>query len=149
MNTQLRKIEKVAVMPKKILLVDDDVDLVESIAQALSFHGFEIATAYSGKDGLKELLEFEPDLIVLDVMMENDTAGFEVASQIRNKRTQSRYSKFSDVPIILLTAINQVTNSRFSLNEAQSFLPDINDFITKPFKIDNLIDRINAILEGR
>lgn len=134
-------------MPKKILLVDDDVDLVETVAQALSFHGFEIDKAYSGREGLKKVLEFKPDLMVLDVMMENDTAGFEVANQLRNKRTESRYSEFADLPIVLLTAINQVTNSRFSLNEAQSFLPDIEDFITKPFKIDELIARIKTLLE--
>lgn len=134
-------------MAKKILLVDDDVDLVSTVAQALSFHGFEVAQAHSGREGLQEVLRFKPDLIVLDVMMESDTAGFEVANQLRNQRTESRYSEFSKVPIILLTAINQVTNSRFSLNEAQSFLPGIEDFITKPFKIDDLIDRVKKLLE--
>ncbi len=133
-------------MPKKILIVDDDVDLVETIAQALSFHGFEIEKAHSGRDGLKKILSSRPDLVVLDVMMESDTAGFEVVNQLRNSKTESRYSEVSDVPVILLTAINQVTNSRFSLNEAQSFLPEINDFITKPFKIDELIARIRSIL---
>jgi len=134
-------------MPKKILLVDDDVDLVETVAQALSYHGFEVEKAHSGRDGLKKILEYKPDLLVLDVMMENDTAGFEVANQLRNRRTESRYSEFADLPIILLTAINQVTNSRFSLNEAQSFLPEIEDFITKPFKIDDLIARIKSLLD--
>lgn len=133
-------------MPKKILIVDDDVDLVETIAQALSFHGFEIEKAHSGRDGLKMILSARPDLVVLDVMMESDTAGFEVVNQLRNTKTESRYSEVSGVPVILLTAINQVTNSRFSLNEAQSFLPEINDFITKPFKIDELIARIKSIL---
>ncbi len=134
-------------MSKKILLVDDDVDLVETIAQALLFHGFEIEKANSGRDGLKCLLDFRPDLVILDIMMESDTAGFEVVNQVRNKRTKSRYSEVADVPIILLTAINQVTNSRFSLNEAQSFLPEISGFITKPFKIDDLIAKINSVLD--
>ena len=142
MNEELKKV----VMPKKILLVDDDVDLVETIAQALSFHGFEIAKAHSGKDGLKRLLEFRPDLVVLDIMMESDTAGFEVVNLVRNKKTASRYSEVADVPIILLTAINQVTNSRFSLNEAQNFLPGIEGFITKPFKIDDLLAKVNSVL---
>ncbi len=133
-------------MPKKILLVDDDVDLVETIAQALSFHGFEIEKAHSGRDGLKSILAFRPDLVILDIMMESDTAGFEVVNLIRNKRTESRYAEVSEVPIILLTAINQVTNSRFSLNEAQSFLPEISGFITKPFKIDDLLAKVNSVL---
>jgi len=135
-------------MSKKILVVDDDVDLVETIVQALSYHGFETDKAHSGKDGLQKILSFRPDLVVLDVMMESDTAGFEVVNQLRNTKTESRFSEVSDVPVILLTAINQVTNSRFSLNEAQSFLPEISDFITKPFKIDELIARIKTISEG-
>jgi len=135
-------------MAKKILIVDDDVDLVETIVHALSFHGFEVEKAHSGRDGLKKILSCKPDLVLLDVMMESDTAGFEVVNMLRNKKTESRYSEVADVPVILLTAINQVTNSRFSLNEAQSFLPEINDFITKPFKIDELIARINTIFDG-
>ena len=135
-------------MPKKILIVDDDVDLVATIEQALSYHGFETEKAHSGRDGLKQILAFRPDLVVLDVMMESDTAGFEVVNQLRNSKTESRYSEVAHVPVILLTAINQVTNSRFSLNEAQSFLPEISDFITKPFKIDELIARINSILKN-
>jgi CheY-like chemotaxis protein len=69
-----------------------------------------------------------------------------MAYQVRNRRTHSRYADFRDVPIILLTAINQATNSRFSLNEKESFLPGINDFVTKPFRMDELIDKVGSAL---
>jgi len=135
-------VDGVYTMAKKILLVDDDRDLVESLKQALTMNGYEVEVAYSGAEGLKKLLSYHPDLMILDVMMETDTAGFEISYQIRSNREDSKYKDVKNVPIIMLTAINQVTNSRFSLNEEQSFLPGINDFLTKPVRIDELLDKI-------
>jgi CheY-like chemotaxis protein len=133
-------------MAKKILLIDDDRDLVESLGQALKANGYEVVTALSGSAGLKTLLAEKPDLLILDVMMETDTAGFEAAAQIRSDRESSRYREFREIPIILLTAINQVTNNRFSLDDSKNFLPDIDDFLTKPVDIDDLLAKIEAAL---
>jgi CheY-like chemotaxis protein len=133
-------------MAKKILLVDDDKDLVESLSQALRVNNYDVAVAYSGAEGLRKLLEEKPDLMILDVMMETDTAGFEITYQIRSDRETSKYKEVKNVPIIMLTAINQVTNSRFSLNEKESFLPSVNDFITKPVKIDDLLEKVKKIV---
>ena len=130
-------------MSKKVLIVDDDKDLVQSLVQAFKVNGYDVAVAYSGSEGLAKLKEEKPDIIVLDVMMETDTAGFEVANQIRSTRDTSQFKEFSQVPIIMLTAINQVTNSRFSLNENESFLRGINEFLTKPVDIGELIEKVN------
>jgi len=129
-------------MAKKILLVDDDRDLLVTLTQALKVNDFEVVEAYSAAEGLKKLLTEKPDLVVFDVMMETDTAGFEAAYQVRSKMDHSRYKEVKDIPIIMLTAIDQVTNSRFSLNEDSSFLPGINDFLTKPIDFDELIEKI-------
>jgi len=129
-------------MAKKILIVDDDTDLVQTLEAALKYNGYEVASAYSGAEGLRKLRDTSPDLIILDVMMETDTAGFEIAYQIRSERPSSQYREYRNIPIIMLTAINQVTNSRFSLGDKDSFLPGIRDFITKPVKIDELLVRI-------
>ncbi len=129
-------------MAKKILLVDDDKDLVESLVSVLKQNGYDVVTAYSGVEGLKKLSAEKPDLVILDVMMETDTAGFEVVYQIRSTMPTSKYRDQKNIPIIMLTAIDQVTNSRFSLNESQSFLPSINDFLTKPVKVNELIEKI-------
>ena len=133
-------------MAKKILLVDDDSDLVASLSQALSMNGYDVSIAYSGAKGLAKLLEVRPDLMILDVMMETDTAGFEITYQIRSQRPTSKYKEVRETPIIMLTAINQVTNSRFSLNEGQSFLPGVNDFLTKPVKIDELLEKVKKLI---
>ncbi len=133
-------------MRKKILIVDDDKDLVASLVQVLRAHGYEVAAAYGGTEGLKALLAVKPDLLILDVMMETDTAGFEAADLIRSRRPTSRYRDFQDIPIIILTAINQVTNSRFSLDPRESFLPGTNEFLTKPVDLDELLAKVARVL---
>jgi CheY-like chemotaxis protein len=131
---------------KKILIVDDDKDLVASLAQVLRANGYDVAAAHSGSEGLRALLAERPDLVVLDVMMETDTAGFEAADVVRSRRETSKYREFRDVPIVILTAIDQVTNSRFSMDPSDSFLPGRNEFLTKPVDIDELLARIGRAL---
>ncbi|HSA16359.1 MAG TPA: response regulator [Spirochaetota bacterium] len=134
-------------MGNKILIVDDDKDLVQSIAQVLRSNKYEVAEAYSGQEGLGKLLAEKPDLMILDIMMERDTACFEAVYQIRDKRDSSKYKAVKDVPIIILTAINQVTNNRFSLNQEESFLPKVNDFLTKPINLDVMLEKVKAIVK--
>ena len=129
-------------MAKKILLVDDDIDTCSNITKVLSAKGYEVTEAYSGAEALKKVLAVRPDAIILDIMMEKDTAGFEVANQIRSERPTSKYKEVRNVPIIMLTAINQVTNSRFSLDDKNNFLPSINDFLTKPVNFDLLLEKV-------
>jgi CheY-like chemotaxis protein len=133
-------------MAKKILIVDDDRDLVLSLSQVLRSQGYTVAAAHSGADGLRALLAERPDLVILDVMMETDTAGFEAADRIRSRRATSRYRELRDVPIIILTAIDQVTNSRFSLDQGESFLPGVAEFLTKPVDLDGLLAKVGALL---
>ncbi len=109
----------------------------------LSTKGYEVAEAHSGAEALRRVSAFKPDLIILDVMMETDTAGFEFAYQIRNARPTSKYKEVGSTPIIMLTAINQVTNSRFSLDDSENFLPGVNDFLTKPVNIDMLLEKVS------
>lgn len=133
-------------MAKTILIVDDDRDLVETLSQVLQSQGYRTAAAYRGSEGLKAVLAERPDLVILDVMMETDTAGFEVADQIRSPRPGSRYAEVRGVPLIILTAIGQVTNSRFSLDPGDNFLPGVEAFLTKPVDIDELLAVIRRLL---
>jgi len=133
---------------KKVLLVDDDKDLVTDLEQVLRSNGYEVATAFRAADGLRTALAFRPDVIVLDVMIENDTAGFEFAYLLRSDRESSRYRPIKDTPILLVTAINQVTNFRFSLNEKASFLPAGVEMVTKPIPIDLLLAKVQQLTAG-
>lgn len=130
----------------RILLVDDDRDLTQSLSQVLKVKGYEVEVAHSGQEGLKKLLEVKPDLLILDVMMETDTAGFEAVYQIRSERSDSKYREFKNIPIIILTAIDQVTNARFSLDQEESFLPGRNEFLTKPVDLEELLEKIEMSL---
>ncbi len=132
----------------KILIVDDDRDLTESLKQILLGKGYQVAMAYSAAEGLKALLAERPDLIVLDVMMETDTAGFEAVYRIRSDRPDSKFKEFKGIPIIILTAIDQVTNSRFSLDQEESYLPGRNEFLTKPVDIDDFLGKIGTCLKS-
>jgi two-component system alkaline phosphatase synthesis response regulator PhoP len=129
-------------MAKKILIVDDDQDQVNSLSHVLKSNGYETVAAYSGNEGLKKLVAEKPDLIILDIMMDTDTEGFEIADMIRSNRPTSKYKEFKDIPIIMLTAINQVTNSRFALDMEESYLPGVEDFLTKPVNFDELIKAV-------
>ena len=79
-------------------------------------------------------------------MMETDTAGFEAAGQIRSARPTSRYREFRAVPIIILTAIGQVTHSRFSLDPGDNFLPGVDEFLTKPVDLDELLSKVRGLI---
>ncbi|OHD72380.1 MAG: hypothetical protein A2W19_13615 [Spirochaetes bacterium RBG_16_49_21] len=130
-------------MGKKILLVDDDTDTCSNLKTVLTSKGYDVTEAHSGAEALKKVSAVKPDLIILDIMMETDTAGFEFAYQIRNSRPMSKYKEVKNTPIIMLTAINQVTNSRFSLDDSENFLPGVNDFLTKPVNLDALLEKVS------
>jgi len=124
---------------KKILLVDDDRDLVANYKAVLEREGFAVSVAHSAAEGLKACLAGRPDLVILDVSMETDTAGFEFLYQLRSEREGSRYRPVRGTPVLLLTAIHQVTNSRFSLDESGSFLPKVEGMLSKPVKLEALV----------
>ncbi|MGE5384885.1 MAG: response regulator transcription factor [Betaproteobacteria bacterium] len=130
---------------KKILLVDDDKDLCQNLETVLKSHGYEVAVAYSAVEGLQKALAVKPDAIVLDVLMETDTAGFEFLYQLRSTDKSSRYAAISNTPVILLTAINQITHFRFSLSDKDSYLPKNNGMLTKPVQIDDLLSRLGQL----
>lgn len=130
---------------EKILLVDDDQDLLRDLELVLSSHGYQVRQAHCATEGLRTALAYRPDVIILDVMMETDTAGFEFVYQLRSEREGSRYKEIRDTPVIFLTAINQATNFRFSLNEQASFLPPTHAMLTKPVQIEVLLARLKEL----
>ena len=119
-------------MPKKILIIDDEPKIVEICRDYLKAAFFDTVTANDGPSALAAVDRENPDLIILDLMLPG-MDGLDVCREVRREH---------NTPIIMLTAINQVTNSRFSLNEGQSFLPGVNDFMTKPVKIDELLEKV-------
>lgn len=130
-------------MPK-ILIVDDDPDMVLEARIALENGGYDVLEAHSTADGLQKIRSEHPDLIVLEVMMETTTAGFQTALVLRNPDPNSEYAAFRSIPIVMLTSIHETTNLRFDPDD--EYLP-VDVFIDKPINPEQFLAAVQALLE--
>jgi two-component system KDP operon response regulator KdpE len=117
-------------MSYKILAVDDEDDVRRLIEIKLKKAGFEVVTAVNGQEGLDKAKAERPDLVIMDVMMP-EMDGFEALSMIR---------KISDVPVIMLTVKNEDEDKHLA------FSSGADDYLTKPFSPQELVDRAKAVL---
>jgi DNA-binding response OmpR family regulator len=117
-------------MATKILVVDDERNIVQLTRLYLTKEGFEVEAAYDGRQALEKVQAHQPDLIVLDVMMP-EMDGFEVCRELR---------KTSNVPIIILTARTDDVDKVVGLELGAD------DYVTKPFNPRELVARIKAVL---
>lgn len=132
-------------MKNKILIVDDDADISEAMKMVLESNNYIVDIAHNGTGGLEKLNIFNPDLIILDIMMDELTEGFHVAYKIRSDDADSPYAAWKNVPIIVVTAIHQVTPFRFSNKTDAEYLP-VNEFIEKPIQPKDLLEIISKYL---
>ena len=130
----------------KILIVDDDPDIVESLKMTLEANRYEVYTAANGQEGLIQVKSVKPDLIILDVMMDTITEGFQVSYQLRNPDPKSEYSKYSKIPILMLTAIVEKKHMKFSTKADGDFLP-VDDFVEKPIRPQVLLEKVKKMLK--
>jgi DNA-binding response OmpR family regulator len=130
-------------MTHKILIIEDDPDMVTALRMPLEAEDYEVFTASSGEEGLEKVKGIEPDLIILDVMMETTTAGFQVSLKLRSPESDSEYARYRDIPILILTAIHTTTSLRFGPDEA--YLP-VDDFVEKPVDPDDLLDKVRTLI---
>jgi len=105
-----------------------------------------IKVVSDGNSGIAKAVETVPDLIILDVIMEDFVAGFRVVSELRTGAPDSTYSKYSKVPILMLTSVTSKTNVNFSEKVGTALLP-VDAFIEKPVKPGVLISKIEELLQ--
>lgn len=117
----------------KLLIVEDEKALARLLELALTHEGYDVKLEYDGTGGLRRVPLYEPDLILLDIMLPG-MDGMEVCRKVR---------EFSDVPILMLTARDETSDKVSGLDIGA------NDYITKPFEMDELLARIRAGLRGR
>ncbi len=127
-------------MRHKILVVDDDTDVLETRKIVLEHNNYEVVTASNIKVAEEILENNKIELIILDVMMENDSDGFNFAQKLKSN------NKFKQIPIILATAVNQRTKFRFNIEDDGGFLP-VEKFMEKPIDPDDLIVTIRGLLK--
>ncbi|HLE16364.1 MAG TPA: response regulator [Anaerolineales bacterium] len=128
---------------KHILIIDDDPDQRLTIRLPLESAGYYVTEATNPAEALKVIKVVKPDLIVLDVMMDTTTAGFQVALELHSPDPQSEYKEFRQTPIIMLTAIHSTTPLRFSPDS--DYLP-VQTFLEKPVDSEVLLAKVREYL---
>lgn len=130
----------------KIVIIDDDPDLVEGMTIILEANNYDVRSAGNGSEGLGLIKEIHPDLIILDVMMDTITEGFQVSRQLRNQDPESEYRLYSNIPILMLTAISQKMHMEFSPSDDGDYLP-VNEFVDKPIRFEALLEKIKNLIQ--
>jgi len=129
---------KEGTMPKKILLIDDDPDLVNAVRMILESKNYKVAAAFGGVEGLEKAKSENPDLIVLDVMMP-DKDGYTVCKELKSDPRLRR------IPVILLTAVvSHISTTRFT--QQMGMETEADDYMDKPVEPDMLVKRIETLL---
>lgn len=127
----------------KILVIDDDPDIVTAVQMVLEGAGHRVTSASSGKQGLEHVKSDRPDVIILDVMMESHTEGFELALKLHSPDPASEWKAFRNIPILMLTAIHSTTPLRYEPD--MDYLP-VELFVDKPIDPSDLVGKVNWIL---
>ena len=118
-------------MSVKVLLIDDDRDFRVSVRSLLESSGYEVAEADSGRTGLLQVLEYKPDVIVLDIMMESSTEGYGVTYALKYL---DEYADFRGIPVFMVSSIQESPDERFPMSaEVEMIRPD--RYLTKPLDI--------------
>ncbi len=130
---------------KRILMIDDDANLVSVIRTVLESQGYEFHSAHTAAEGLERIREVHPHLIILDVIMEDFVAGFRVVSELRTAAPDSPYKRFENVPILMLTSVASKTTLDFSGRVGTALLP-VDVFLEKPVRPYVLLEHIEALL---
>ena len=121
-------------MPRKVLIVDDEPNIVTSLVFLMKKSGFETSVARDGDEALAEVERFHPDLVLLDVMMPKRD-GFEVCQMLRAAGR-------TELKIVLLTAKGRETEV------AKGLAIGADAYVTKPFSTRDLVDQVNRLLAG-
>ncbi|TFH36634.1 MAG: response regulator [Anaerolineales bacterium] len=127
----------------KILIIDDDPDVVLAARMCLEAAEYEVIEAENGRMGLQKIMSERPDLIILDVMMDTATEGFQLAMKLRQPDPPSELAEFSGIPILMLTAIHSTTPLRFE--PEIDYLP-VELFVDKPIDPDDLVRKVEWLL---
>ncbi len=123
----------------RILVIDDDPDLVESLTKLLEDKNHEVIQAYGGEEGLEKTRQEKPDAIILDVMMP-DKDGYQVCKELKGD------SAYKDIPILLLTAVASKISST-TYTHRMGMETEADDYVDKPVEPGELVRLIERLLK--
>jgi CheY-like chemotaxis protein len=119
-------------MARKILVIDDDPDFVDSVANLLEAKGYQVMTASNGNEGIEKAKAEKPDLILLDVMMNTKDEGFIVARQMQ------QIPEIKGTPVVMVTGVRREMNLPFGFEPDETWLP-VKQVLEKPVKSEMLL----------
>lgn len=128
----------------KILIIDDDPDFREAVTPILESALYQVVTAASPKEGKNKIFSEKPDLILLDIMMDSLFDGFSLCHSIK---TAKEFKDFKDTPVIFVSAVKEMTGSRFQFKGEEQGMVGPDDYIDKPVKPADLLTRIENLLK--
>jgi DNA-binding response OmpR family regulator len=126
---------------QKILIVDDDVDLCDSLKVVLEQAGYDTQTAASRSEGMKKIRTQQPDLVILDVMMETWQDGFEMSRDLK------RDPQLKGTPILMLTSIEEITGIELKSSAGDPVWLPVDRFLEKPVAPDTLLAEVKKLLQ--
>ncbi|MEJ2613849.1 MAG: response regulator [Ignavibacteriaceae bacterium] len=119
----------------RIAIIDDDADILDASSLILTSNGYEVITADNPDDGYKIVKENSPDLIILDVMMNEPDDGFFLAHRFRKENIK--------IPIIMYTSVSKATGLDFGVSE----IVPVDEFVEKPISPEELISKVKKLLQ--
>jgi CheY-like chemotaxis protein len=122
-------------MAKKILVIDDDSDFVESVVNLLEAKGYQVASASNGKDGVAKAKTEKPNMILLDVMMNTKDEGFTVARELQQT------PGVKGTPVVMVTGVRKEMNLPFGFEPDETWLP-VKQILEKPVKPETLLKAV-------
>ena len=127
----------------KILVVDDDPDILEALTTILESQGYQVVVARDGVEGLASLRAERPDLMILDLLMPK-MDGFAVCKELKDPR----WAKYADIPILVLTSVREeASRRRYELDTGMEM--DVDDYVEKPISPATLLQRVEKLLKKR
>jgi DNA-binding response OmpR family regulator len=124
---------------KRILIIDDDKDYGEALRIVLESNGFKVDHVLNIDDGRKTLEKGKPDLIILDVMMDKHTDGFDFCYDLKHDEECKK------IPILMVTAVTEKTGFKFSPETDGEYL-QADDYVAKPIPVAELLSRVNKLI---
>jgi len=130
-------------MPHKILVVDDDPDILDALSMILESQGYQVVTARDGVEGLANLKAEKPDLLILDLLMPK-MDGWAVCKELQDPR----WAKYRGIPILILTSVREeASRRRYELETGLEL--DVDDYVEKPISPDILLERVGRLIKRK
>jgi len=130
-------------MNEKILVVDDDPDILDAVTMILESQGYQVVTAQDGIEALANLKAEKPDLMILDLLMPK-MDGFAVCKELQDPR----WSKYRDTPILILTSVREdASRRRYELETGLEL--NVDDYVEKPMSPDILLERVGKLIKRK